>query len=288
MTDSSKVGRRGAVALDKQQRLDALLADAAALLVKARVRLLDRIQHDLVVERDDGIRMSAQSVAEYRRARKATAADAALLDWIRSFGPGDVFFDVGANTGLLSLLAARMHEGRVPVYAVEPAADTFAALVRNVVLNGLGSAVTPLHVALFDTNAVQPLFRSALGAGSALHAMGDPLDFARRPFTPALVEPVLACRLDDLLRWYGLPRPTRLKIDVDGAEAKVLAGALETLTGPCELYLELVEAAPGDAYPAHVIATLEQLGYHRARTIEHRVAGEYPRVFDTLFVRPAA
>ena len=167
-----------------------LVAGAAALSLKERLRLLAAVQEGLTVERE-GLRLVVGSVGEYKRARKRQHADVEMDRWVATFGEGDVFYDIGANIGSVSLQAARTHRGRVPVYAIEPAADTFAALVRNIFANDLASTVTPLHVALFDETGVRPLHRSMLGAGSALHAVGEAIDYARQPFTAAAVEPVL-------------------------------------------------------------------------------------------------
>ena len=65
----------------------------------------------------------------------------------------------------------------------------------------------------------------ARAPGTALHAVGEALDYRRQPFTPVAVESILAFRLDDLVPLLGLPLPTRLKLDVDGFEHKVLDGA---------------------------------------------------------------
>jgi hypothetical protein len=96
---------------------------------------------------------------------------------------------------------------------------------------------------------------------------------------------VLAFRLDDLVRVLGLPLPTRLKLDVDGFEHKVLAGASGVLTtARCEVYTELVEAVPEDPHPREVGRFLDGLGYSPARVVEHRPPGVYPRIVDALFV----
>src|SRR6185436_12967652 len=98
-------------------------------------------------------------------------------------------------------------------------------------------------------------------------------------------EKVLAFRLDDLVRVLDLPSPTRLKLDVDGFEHKVLAGATEVLTAGCEIYLELVEATRDDPHPQAVHAFLQEYGYAPARVMEHRPPDVYPRIVDVLFVR---
>ena len=269
---------------DEEAAFKRLLSRVEKLPLKHRLRLLDALKSGTVLERGDGIRFAIESLPEYKRVRRQKSANKPLEAWIASFGPNDVFYDIGANTGSLSLLAAHAHQG-VRIFAFEPASDNFGALVRNVLINDLGRTITPLQVALFDETGIRPFHRSSLGAGSALHAVGEPIDYARRPFAPAAVEPVLAFRLDDLARTFALPSPTRLKLDVDGAELKVLAGARGVLTAThCDVFTELVEARPHDPHPAEIVSFLRGLDYEQVEIVEHGSAGTYPRVLDALFV----
>jgi len=269
-----------------EEKLRLLIDEAATLPIRFRLRLLEELQATAGFEDQDGLRFNLGSISEYKRARRRRVQQAPLVTWLASFGPSDVFLDIGANIGGLSLVAARLHGGRVPVIAVEPAFDSFAALVRNILANDLGNVVTPLQVALFDETGVRPFHRSRLGAGSASHTVGEPLDYARRPFTPAAVEHVLTFRLDDLVRVTGLARPTRIKLDVDGVEDKVLAGAAEVLSSsPCEVYTELIEADAADPRVGAVTAFMQRLDYEVAEVVEHRPPGAFPRVADVLFVR---
>lgn len=263
-----------------------LLSRAAVLPIQFRLRLLEELKETTAFEDPDGLRFDLASLSEYKRAKRRRVQEGPLVRWLASFGPSDVFFDVGANIGGLSLTAARLHGGRVPVVAFEPAFDTFAALVRNVLANGLAGVVTPLHVALYDETGVRPFYRSRLGAGSASHAVGEAVDYARRPFEPAATEHVLTFRLDDLVRLMGLPRPTRIKLDVDGVEDKVLAGAVEMLSSPaCEVYTELIDADADADRVRTVSAFMRRLGYEVAGVVEHRPPGTFPRVADVLFTR---
>jgi FkbM family methyltransferase len=266
--------------------VDRLVSEAASLPMKLRLRVIDALKALSIFEREDGLRFGLESQSEYKRVKRPRASNEPLVQWIASFGPGDVFYDIGANTGGLALVAARTHAGRVPVVAFEPAPDSFAALVRNISANELGAVVTPLQVALFDETGVLPFHRARLGAGSALHAVGQALDYARRPFTPVAVERVATFKLDDLVGALKLPPPTRIKLDVDGFESRVLAGAERLLAGgACEVYLELVAAHADDPHPAAVHALMAAHGYEAAQTIDHRLAGVYPRIMDVLFVR---
>ena len=267
-------------------KLRQLVSEAATLPIRLRVRLLEELQATAGFQNEDGIRFSLGSTSEYKRAKRQRAQEGPLVRWLASFGPADVFFDIGANIGGLSLIAARLHGGRVPIVAFEPAFDSFAALVRNIQANDLAAVVTPLHVALFDETGVRPFYRSRLGAGSASHTVGEALDYARRPFTPAAVEHVLTFRLDDLVRVLALPAPTRIKLDVDGVERQVLAGAVEMLSSSaCEVYTELIEADADDPRMRQVMGFMHRLGYQPTEVIEHRPPDTFPRVVDALFVR---
>lgn len=263
-----------------------LLEEAERLPLKHRVRLLDALVSNDIAVRDDGVKFSLRSVTEFKRFSKSKPADEPMAEWIRSFHLTDVFFDIGANTGALSLLAGTVHHGRVPVFAFEPAFDNFESLVRNVLANGLESVITPLQVALFDETALQPFYFYRRGAGSALHAVGQPLDFLRRPFEAVAQQQVMAFRLDDLVQSFHLPRPTRIKLDVDGFEDKVLAGAERLLTsGPVEIVVELVQRDPDDRHAEGVVSFLTGLGYERISVVERRPPGTYPRAMDALFRR---
>jgi FkbM family methyltransferase len=269
-----------------ERRFLHIVREAAMLPMRLRLGLIEHLKTTTTFQNETGLRFGLEAVSEYKRAKKSRLQQEPLVKWLASFGPDDVFYDIGANIGGLSLMAARLHEGRVPVVAFEPAFDSFAALVRNIQANDFSSVITPLHVALLDETGVRPFYRSRLGAGSALHAVGEALDYTHLPFTPAAVEHVLAFKLDDLMRTCALPQPTRIKLDVDGFEDKVLAGAVNALSGsPCDLYMELVEVGPDDAHARKVTAFLQDLGYTLEDVVEHRKPGTYPRVMDALFVR---
>ena len=212
------------------------MTDLQALSVREKLQLLEALREALVIEGSQGIRYGYGSLTEYRRAKREKACDEPIAEWIASFGPGDVFYDVGANIGGFALLAGKLHGTAVAVLAFEPGVENFAALARNIRLNDLSGTVTPLPVALSESTGVQQFFYRAVDAGGALHAIGAPVDYRGKKFTPAAVQPVISYTFDDVIERLALPRPTRIKLDVDGAESRVLAGAARTLTtSRCDL-----------------------------------------------------
>src|SRR5262249_7040865 len=94
----------------------------------------------------NGLRVTARSGKELRRF--TNEKDPKLLEWMRSFEPGEVFYDIGANVGGLTLAVAALHGEAVRIVAIEPSFGSFESLARNLSNNGLLGFVIPLQVAL--------------------------------------------------------------------------------------------------------------------------------------------
>lgn len=138
----------------------------------------------------------------------------------------DVFYDVGANIGLYSCLVADVVDR--PVVAFEPHPPNADRLEDNVELNE--ADVSVFRHALADSAGSDELTITLDEVGSAGHSLvTDPSDGLDSVTIPTK-------RGDDLVREEGLPRPTILKIDVEGAETAVLDGLETTLSAPgCRL-----------------------------------------------------
>jgi FkbM family methyltransferase len=135
--------------------------------------------------------------------------------------PGGTFIDVGANTGIYTLKAGKyLSANGGTVIALEPFPDMLATLSHNVRANGLG------NVRLRN-----------LCAGERTHAAALWMNFDR-PASFSIAKrddgatsfSTLVVTLDELAEWEGLSRLDYLKIDVEGVEAQVLAGARKTIT----------------------------------------------------------
>ena len=140
-----------------------------------------------------------------------------LLSILRS---GQVVFDVGANIGYYTLLAARQVGPSGHVVACEPSPRNISYLHRHVALNG-ATNVTVIPAGCYDRSGLV-----GFEAGTDW-AAGHLVDHA----TPANGNRQLVAivSLDEIVRASGL-RPDVLKIDVEGAEMHVLQGASNTLS----------------------------------------------------------
>lgn len=142
----------------------------------------------------------------------------------RTFKAGDVFIDVGAHWGFFSLQAAT-HAAGVGVVAFEPDPDNASILFRNVAENGLVNKVAVVSAACGDTSDIAPLVTNSTMMHS-IRGVGLKPPFARGP---SKWVPVVT--LDEALARFPQAAGCRivLKVDAEGFEPQVLAGAAATL-----------------------------------------------------------
>lgn len=222
---------------------------------------------------------SEADLARLNSCAKEPETVAWIDQWVR---PGDVVLDVGANVGAYSFVADRATSGGCRIYAFEPSFSTFAQLSRNVALNGAEGRVIPIPLALSDHNGLVTFHYSSLASGTALHALGEPVDHKGQPFVAAFAQPVMTRRMDDFIADLPGVAPNHLKLDVDGAELKVLHGAARTLANPA-LRTVLVEVEPGLPEFAAIVALLEARGLALFARYSHGAGAD--STTNCLFVR---
>ncbi len=207
------------------------------------------------------------------------------IRWLNGLEEGSVLLDVGANIGLYSLYAATARRCRV--YAFEPESQNWALLNRNIQANGLGERITAYPCALVDRVGLDRLFLSEFATGASCHSQGEEVDFNLRPRPAAFAQGSVSWTLDAAVADGALPVPRYVKIDVDGFEHKVIAGARATLAtgGVAEL---LIEVNPHLAEHRAMVEELATLGYRhdpdQARAAS-RPDGPFAGVGEWLFSR---
>jgi FkbM family methyltransferase len=152
----------------------------------------------------------------------------------------DLFVDIGANVGTWSVLAAKLRKAEV--VAFEPDPETASRLIRNLEANGIRNRVSIELVAL---GAEEGNIGFTVGR-DAMNRVATSADESARLVPIRRLDTVLAGK-----------RPLFMKIDVEGHEEAVLAGAERILAQPSLLALQIETVSDAAA------VQLKAAGFHR-------------------------
>lgn len=167
--------------------------------------------------------------------------------------PGQVFVDVGVNKGDFTLLAAKLVGADGAVLACEPEPENCKWIRQSIDLNGYKNARL-FELALSDESGEAQLF---IGKKSGWHTL---LPNQKNADQGAVT--VKTQMLDSLLSEQSFARPIdMMKIDVEGAEMKVLSGARQTIARSPNLILLLDIHPHLGVNPQEVFAFLNELGF---------------------------
>jgi FkbM family methyltransferase len=178
----------------------------------------------------------------------------------RRLAPGEVCLDVGANIGSVAVHMGRRVGPRGKVYAFEPVPGLHERLRGNVRRNRVEDVVECVPLALSNTSGAAEIFAAATtaenqGMGSLVSA---PPGQAERRVTVRLQT------LDEFVAEKGITRIDVVKVDIQGAEPRFLAGGAQTLKSlRPEILIEFSpEDLRHDGSDSRALAEqLEALGY---------------------------
>ncbi|MDM9379619.1 FkbM family methyltransferase [Chlorogloeopsis sp. ULAP01] len=187
-----------------------------------------------------------------------------LMAWLKEYlSSGDTFWDIGANWGFISLPAARIVGTTGRVVAVEPSPANLAWLKRHIVLNQCENIVTVIKAAVCEVNGglvSLNLLNDGNSPSNSLMFSGSTNE--QSPSVSQQIE-VPAISLDSLLTKQERS-PKLVKIDVEGAELKVLKGATRLLSSDKPPIIILAvhpfwQATPEDSQ--EIVRILKNAGY---------------------------
>lgn len=167
-----------------------------------------------------------------------------LLHMLRS---EDLFADVGANAGVYTILASKSVGARV--VAIEPVPTTFDLLRRNVELNNVAGTVDLRQCGVGRHSTDLHFTASLWSFNHVAEHPGD--DTVEVPIEP--LDTILAGRV-----------PRLIKIDVEGFEGEVVAGAAQTLANPDCVVVIMEVAETAERYGASgydIIRQMEDFGF---------------------------
>jgi FkbM family methyltransferase len=177
-------------------------------------------------------------------------AEMALLKgWLQ---PGDVFVDVGAHIGFVTLQAARVVGPTGKVLAIEAEPENFQRLRHNVALNPW-APVTPIHSGVSDRREVLPIAINTTGnrGGSSFVRDGpETVLISCRPLHAIVCDQHLDCI-------------HAMKIDIEGMEGRVLQRFFEDASPsmwPRHMLIEYF-LNQRDYHTGDIISILQSRGY---------------------------
>lgn len=129
---------------------------------------------------------------------------------------GELFVDVGANIGAFTVMAAGVAGARVLAFEASP--DTFEMLARNIRLNGFDDRVKAVHAAAGRSEGTTQF---SIGLGTENYVTNG-----------AAAGNSVTVKMTTLDKELAGNPPDLLKVDVEGFETEVFAGATSTLRNP--------------------------------------------------------
>ncbi len=196
---------------------------------------------------------------------------------LHALRPDDLFVDIGANVGSYTVLAAGAAGARC--LSIEPVPQTFLRLQDNLRLNDLDARVDARRIAIGrDAGTV----KFTTGLDTVNHALAEGEQSAASADVPvATLDAILAGSV-----------PRVVKIDVEGYESEVLAGAGRTLASTDLLAVLMELNGSGKRYgisDSALYAEMRSLGFRAARYLPklRRLAWHDAEhdTGNTLFVR---
>jgi len=163
-----------------------------------------------------------------------------------------VFVDIGANGGMHTIPSARKMEGRV--IAIEPESKNFEILKKNIRLNGLKNVIA-INKGCFSRRGKLTFY---LDDGIGGHS------FINKDIGHKHVK-INVDTLDNILKKLKIKRVDLIKIDVEGAEADVLKGAMKTLKSS---HPKIVFEAWDEKYLRKIEKILKPLNYKIVKIAE--------------------
>ena len=168
--------------------------------------------------------------------------------------PGMVVFDIGANIGYYTLIAAKIVGASGLVYAFEPDPENYELLVKNIKLNGFTNVV-PIPKALSNTSGKQRMYKDGNNWGMVSFS-------AKNVSTKSRAFDTETATLNEFEQTVS--KLDIIKMDVEGAEGHVITGGQELLSKYAPvIFMEFIPASLKNTgtSPDELIESVANLGY---------------------------
>ena len=143
------------------------------------------------------------------------------IEWIKSFNPNNVFFDIGSNIGIYALYAASLYPDYL-IYAFEPVRMNYIRLMQNIEMNKFDNIIA-LPIAVYGITRIDKMqeIDNKIGhSGSLINSCPDKI-VQKEYLLPAIT-------IDDFVDTWGV-EPNHIKIDIDSGEYNLIIKSARTL-----------------------------------------------------------
>jgi FkbM family methyltransferase len=171
--------------------------------------------------------------------------------------PGDVFYDIGANAGYFTLVAAKAVGAGGLVVAFDPHPGNVAMIQEQIDLNDLSHICRVEPLAIAGACGTLAFVLTSRSANAHLQEAGSPHVQEQAQAEQAQTVAVRAVTLDDYVRDHAVP--ALIKMDIEGAEVAALEGARHLLAHPQAP--EFLVSTHSDALEDGVKRILAEHGY---------------------------
>jgi len=233
-----------------QEGLNILSEEGSVSFVRKTLNYLHETVRYSVIDRytlstgSTEVAFTAPNQTVFRRNKRRFETERGeITDLLEEIDEDDIFFDIGANTGLYTLFVGKRYPS-VDVIAFEPYPPNVRLLRRDIERNNLRN-VDVREIALSDSEGTiafsQPETEDAGYGSSSIESDTSNSDTTVKVPTRSG---------DELISHDEVPAPNVVKIDVEGAEPLVIDGMENALDQPecrlvyCEIHRSDVEYRP--------------------------------------------
>ena len=179
------------------------------------------------------------------------------ITWVmkRIVRPNDTVLDIGANLGIVTLIASKLTGAKGHVHSFEPNPNLCNRIISTINRNDIKNAT--LHSLALGTKS------ETLTLTVPKHNAGAASLLDRGAGADAETHSISVKKLDDVCRELNLKRIRLIKIDVEGFEHSALSGGRTTLqeTRPDAILFELNNRTESNFEEEPLIALLRELDY---------------------------
>jgi FkbM family methyltransferase len=222
-----------------------------------------------IISNEVTIKMNVMNFSEYLRVMSFRNDEKIIRNLFKELvrEENTILWDIGANIGLYSLLAANLNSNIKKVVSFEPEPRCVERIKDNCELNDLHK-VKIYSLALADVEGFMDLtINEEFGDGN--HSLVNRIISKSQSVLEVKVETG-----DNIIEKYREEIPTVIKIDVEGAEIKVVKGMLKILSDQkckavmCEVHFSILNDTGYINGPMELTGLFKECGFKNIRWVD--------------------